>query len=683
MKLKNLPRPATEVLRRSIPASVVCLMLLTCAGPTMGQPRSRQLVPASLSPTTDSQGFTWDVHQNGHVQRGTNCFSSAFVLAVNGNSFQSARRMMTKDGSELVFFGTAGGLQVTRTVRVDAKSATIRYVDAVKNPGPTPLAVSLRLTTSLNNNPAQTVVTNGGSPGASVLGPKDSGLVVFSNPGSRQLSVLFFLAGTQSKLKPQIRNESNYRFYFTYSVSIPPGKSTSIIHGAAQRRLASMPAGKQLDELFKPFVSRSWTRDLTTDVKRSIVNLGKTSRSGRWESGEVLFTIESLDVEPADADVLAVGDETRLQGKASCSSMLLETPYGPFQGKLSQIAAITGGKFGDVPRVFLRDGQVLTGNLVTEDLHFTLKSGVKLELIPVGLDRLLLRDDPEKDKEDDQEYAMVETVGGDRIALGPMENETLSLATPWGERKLPFEEIVQLVASREPLGHRVILLDGTRLFGFLNQDHVRLETREFANQQLPIAQLRAVYGVENATEEESIESADVSVPHLVLAGENLVLGAVDLASIGFSASGQDIPIPPNQIRVMRNVTGQHDGTTDSSIYFEAELWDGSNVRGALKRTVLPVRSADGVLLIPVGEIEEIHVPVPTVPDTLRVRIASLIRDLGHAEFEIREESTKELAELGYLAKSQLDEALRQASDPEIKRRIDKLVENLSEWRGSD
>lgn len=663
---------------KAIWQSAVCVVGFLLVLPTANaQQRSQQLVPASLSPRTDGQGFRWDLHQYGYVQHGSNnCFGNAFVLSINGNSFNSNRRMMTKDGSEIIFYGAAGGLQVTRYVHIDQKSATIRYVDVIKNPSSSPVTASVRLQTSLGTSQGQAVVTSSGSPATTYLGPKDSGLLVFANPSGGQRSVLFFLGDAKSKLKPSLKIQSNYRFYFTYPLSIAAGKSSAIIHGAAQRRLGSLPQGRDLERQFKPFLTRNFSRGIPGDVRRLIVNLRSSAFSGEWGRSQVLLTLDSLDVEQLAVDVLAVGDETRLQGNASCSSISLETPYGTIQPPLDRITAIVGSKFGSAPRLFLRDGQVIKGKLVTEGLCFALKSGVKLQLQPDGVDRLMMRLDQEEDP-DESIAAMVETIEGDRLALSSLEGSNFQLTTPWGDRQIAFKDIIELTTLTEPIGHRVILRDGTRLFGFINQEHVRFQTRDFGPQNLPTVQLRAVY---SARDDEPSESDFflIRAPHLLLAGENLVLGGVDLPTIEFRASGQEIPIPPNQIRVMRNITNELADSTDRSVYFEAELWDGSMLQGALARQILPVRSADGLLQVPVREITEVRVPTPTVPDSLRARIALLIRDLGHPEFETREEATKGLAELGYLAKLQLDDASQQVTDPEVKRRIEALLEELSE-----
>ncbi|GAG05526.1 unnamed protein product, partial [marine sediment metagenome] len=57
-------------------------------------------------------------------------------------------------------------------------------------------------------------------------------------------------------------------------------------------------------------------------------------------------------------------------------------------------------------------------------------------------------------------------------------------------------------------------------------------------------------------------------------------------------------------------------------------------------------------------------------------IALLIRGLGHPDWQKRKEATDELARLGYMAKSQIEEARRQTTDAEVRRRLEDLINGL-------
>ena len=61
------------------------------------------------------------------------------------------------------------------------------------------------------------------------------------------------------------------------------------------------------------------------------------------------------------------------------------------------------------------------------------------------------------------------------------------------------------------------------------------------------------------------------------------------------------------------------------------------------------------------------------PDETRQKIATLVRDLGNVDWEKRQTATEELAEYGFMAKSLMLEALKVTPDPEVRRRIEKLL----------
>ena len=70
------------------------------------------------------------------------------------------------------------------------------------------------------------------------------------------------------------------------------------------------------------------------------------------------------------------------------------------------------------------------------------------------------------------------------------------------------------------------------------------------------------------------------------------------------------------------------------------------------------------------------VPTPAMPEGLRDKISTLIRDLGHAEWEKREAASRELGDLGAMASTQLNEAVKQTNDAEVRRRAQALLDSI-------
>jgi len=485
------------------------------------------------------------------------------------------------------------------------------------------------------------------------------------------------MAGARSKIKPTLQIPNQAQITYTYQVTVGPGKKASILHGAAQRRLPALPTGKALTALFKPFTSRGWTRDLPRDLRRSIANLGGFGFGG-WSDIDGLTTLESLDVEPSKSDVLAVGDNTRLHGAAACDGLSVATRYGTAKLSLDKVAAVVGRKHTSrKPRVFLRDGQAFAGDVRVDKLTFTMNSGLSLELGVKELDRLVLHADPKDGRPAEGVVAMLETTEGDRLALLPTPDSRLRATMPWIQRGISLTDIRRLTVAEGEVGHQFLLRDGSRVFAFLDGSPLALDTLAFGQQTLSSLQIRAIVAAADkfANEDDAAEIAD---PHLLLAGENVLVGGIDLPAIHFVTSGRDIPVPPNQIRLLQNVSVDPFGYPRGKNVFEAELWDGSGISGSIREAVLPVRWGEGVAQVPVGDVLEAHVPTPTVAGNVRRKVAQLIRDLGDPDYATREKAAEALAELGYLAKSQLEEARKQTSDPEVRRRVEKLLEELQE-----
>ena len=67
-------------------------------------------------------------------------------------------------------------------------------------------------------------------------------------------------------------------------------------------------------------------------------------------------------------------------------------------------------------------------------------------------------------------------------------------------------------------------------------------------------------------------------------------------------------------------------------------------------------------------------PTPHVSDETRLKIAGLIRELGSDDWEKREAASEALGEYGFMAKPILEETLRTSPDPEVRRRVEKLLD---------
>ena len=647
------------------------ILALACTPLRAQTPRftPASLVPATFTPVTDSLGFIWDRNSNGGIGQGSNCFSDAFTLQINNNQFSAQGGMMTPDGSEYILNANMNGIDVSRRARVDVKAGFCRFIETLRNSSGTPQTLSVMIRVQFNNT-MQATLSDTGAASPVQLGPKDCGIITTprTNSGRQMPSLLWMLAGTVGKVRPSVNNSQNYRLMVTYPITLPPGGTVSFVHVAAQRNIAGNTDAKSLAKLFAPMKSPKLVADLTPKERKTLVNFSASGMPGA-EGIALASLLEKLGVERGATDVLAIGADTRLRGTASCASLEIETRLGKAQIPFERVAAVIGG--AREARVLLRDGQALAGTLTAPGLKFTLATGTTMELSIAALDRLVLRTTPLDAAA--EAWGFVETFDGARIAVKPEPSLRLRANTAWGTREITPDELVSCGPSEDaPLQFFVTLKDGSRFLALLDGDEIGFDTVLFGRKKFPVSAIRRIAIVQPKQTDES----DPRTPersYLAIAGGQALGGQIDLAEVHFLSPGGVIPVAPNLIRTLHNTSEEASAETP---VFTAELWGGGSVSGTLREVLLPVRSGGAILRVPARDVADAFVPSPVVPEGLRDKIAALVRDLGDPGWEKREAASRELGELGAMARAQLEETLRQSTDAEVRRRARALLDAI-------
>jgi hypothetical protein len=111
--------------------------------------------------------------------------------------------------------------------------------------------------------------------------------------------------------------------------------------------------------------------------------------------------------------------------------------------------------------------------------------------------------------------------------------------------------------------------------------------------------------------------------------------------------------------------------------FRLERWDGGTLVGSARVEALSVVVAGRTWQIPLREIESIDFASPSLDAGTLAKIAALVRNLGSADWATRESATRELGAFGYLARTVLQRELAATSDPEVERRLERILEGMN------
>lgn len=581
------------------------------------------LVPANqnLMFFNDQRGMRWDIQQDGSINDGNNdCFDGAMFLHINGQRcYQQQQPMMTADGAELVLelrcqnSPRAGqNLRIVRRIRPDPKLGAVRYIDMVTNTTGAEVTVQVMLCSSTGGN-CQNAISTGGRANPTTLENRETGVIGVQQADGQRPSVLWVLARRSGKEKPQLLIQNNRTFNFTWALKIPANASQAVTSTISQMPGPVNTDAKNLAELTRPFEVSTWIKDVPAEVRKALINApGGGGGSLPYMPGSL--TIEQLEVEPGDFDLLAAGQETRLQGQAECQALSVDGRFGLADCDFNRIAAIVGRRHAsERPLVLLRDGQVLAGAITAKNLRFTLANGQSVPLAIDTLDRLILRRTPAGTLPNAFFNADPQMVlaTGERLILDPADKAMFQLVTPWGPLKVPLEDIFNLTLAPDGgLAFQVTLTDGSRFSAFLGSDRLKLKSRQFGEHELSLTDLVGIVRPIMPDREDenpvlSPEERIANVPHVVLGESAVLAGRLAVDSLDLTISGLVLPLDPRHIRTLRR---RSSAATTFDNLFLAELTGGGTALGHVLRSFLPISVRDCVLQVPVNTIQEVVIP---------------------------------------------------------------------------
>ncbi|HRQ88424.1 MAG TPA: hypothetical protein PLA50_06485 [Bacteroidia bacterium] len=641
-----------------------------------------ELIPAAFGIWTDRSGSSWSVEADGNIGRiGSAMVNSGLALTINDAKFTAHQPMMTSDGKEFVLQGqpleALPGLRMQRRVRLLEERGGLRYAELFHNGSADPMRFTVALATNFSGN-FKTFLSDRGRAEPTMLSPSEDGLVVLPGASQSSRAFLFTLAGGERGIKPTLSSQNRYGLVFRYGLVLAPGETAVIAHHVAQVVIPQSFDRRALVQLGQPYSLAAIRDTFDEDWLPFVVNdldLPEETEAMRFESEGVA----SLGLRAGDLDLLAVGESTRLAGRVEGGPIRLATAYGTAEFPLEKIAAISGG--GRQPdgkcRVFLRDGQILSGEAEVGDLGFTPTEGKRIPLDPAKLDRLVFGEKSPGTGWPSGTLALLETWEGDRIRVAPGETVPFRLATRWGMLSFRFEDLLALapVDAGQP-GSRAELLDGTVCEGFLDGGEIALAGTALGDMKLPVSRLKRVY-TEAGWRQRDGESV-AAAPFVRLADRQTVVGGFGAGSVSILSEGGKLEMPLSEIRrIVRTTRKGMETPTEKSAQFRLERWDGGVVVGALLDTHLPLTVGDETWRIAAEDIAEAELASPDLDAETLARIDRLVRDLASPEWSIRESATRELVAFGYLVRPVVQRELAKAADPEVERRLQRVLDRAN------
>lgn len=651
----------TERMRRLI------LLLLTgemLAGVGLAQ-TTPVMLPYSPGMTTDSKGHEWYVEQNGSLQRqgdSPSMIGSCAVLQIAGQTFYSQQAQVTPDGREMRMTSpqAMGGVNVTRTLTLMDREGALRYVEELTNTTARDLSLSVELRHGFGGS-AREVVSDLGRVFKDGLTDQESGIAGLPQDAEGRTPALLILARSPRSVVPlKIRVQNKYQVSITCLLTLAAGETCSLVHALAQ---VDLPPSADTALIARAFASLRLDRlakSLPKSVIKTAVNLGGPAFS---LNADFWFPKDCWGMKPTGSDQLALGKGSLLKGRVEADSIGWRRGNLTLQLPRERLMAVSGPAFTGDGRswIWLRDGQRWLGSAESPEWKFVLNNSAEL---PVkNLDRLVFA--RSSDEWTKPEGLLVELASGERLSVAPSGD--VALKSEWGRLVTPWTGLLACQKLESKEGGLFFLRSGSRVRARLESPRLKMKTTEWGEQEIAAEELcRLIAPAAPMEEEEPVLS------YLDLVEDQRLVGRVTASTLTLLTEAGPLKLSPSVIRELREVEEENEAR---SRVFEADLWGGGVVRGPLQTEVLPVEGEGFRWELPVRQVVRLVNPVPVTDATLMRRIGQLIQELGNDQWKVREAATNALREMGALAHAGLREALKSATDAEVVRRLEELLQD--------
>jgi len=643
------------------------------------------LIPAAFGIRTDRDGNSWNVEADGNIGRiGSAMVNSGLMLLINDEKFTGVQPSMSPDGREFVIHGmplpSLPGVRVQRRVTMLEKSGGLCYAELFYNGSTDAVNLSVGLATNFSGN-YKTFVSDRGRSEPVIPSSSESALIVVPGTSESPKAFLFTFSNSESSVKPTISAQNRYGLTYRFSLPLEPGESRIVVHHVAQVMIPQTFDRRSLLKLSNPYRLDGIVSSLPAEWRRLIANIAplpeETQDSALRHGG-----VESIGQLRGPRDILVLGGETRLPGEVEENSFAVSTAYGDLEIKLDRVAAITEGRGSSKSesRIFLSDGQILTGTIKTPGLTFAQAGGEKIRVEPGKFEHLIMAEVESGADWKTDSIALIETTGGDRIKVNNSGEFVLRFSTLWGDLTIGKEELIWLKPAGAGMpGFKVELRDGTRCYGVIAGEDIFFTATDYGEIRLPPSALRHIF-TRTHLRDESIQRSGQRVTVNILSGDQQIVGTLSADPFPVITGGGTIKTAASEIRRAARVDASavsNGVLPGDSPVFEIERWDGGLIKGGLMLETIPLQAAGITWQIPLRDVESLEIDSPLLTPEVATQLADLVLQLGAVDWAAREAATRELGAFGYLARPVLQRELGSNPDPEVERRIIRILEDLN------
>lgn len=673
-------RCSESYLSRSWASAVVCTIftLLTLTPESTCASDRADLIPAAFGIWTDVTGSPWSVEAAGNIGRiGSAMVNSGLALLIDDEKFVPHRPMMTPDGKELILQGIPmdawPGLRTQRRIRMMDDPGGLRYTELFLNNSANEISFSVALATNFSGN-FKTFLSDHGRSEPLILGPRETSLIVLPGTSQSSRAFLFTLAGASGGERPTISSQNRYALTFRYRIDLAPGETAAIVHHVAQIAIPQSMDRRSLLKSVQPFALDRLRSTFDSDWLPFVINAlppSKATPRTALEAGG----ISSLDSLSTESDLLVMGEGSRLTGSVvSDGPIRLRSPLGEAEFSLAQIAAITGPAFQKLgqTRLYLRDGQILSGTLQVKNLAFQPTEGETIALDLSRLDRLVCAHATPMTAWPEQTPILLVTRDGDRIRIAPSDGKTelFQLSTAWGSIPVMADHLIWLHPAETPgAGFRVLLQNGTASEGFLLDSAVSLPSITFGETKISALQIESLY-TDAAWMLHEADSRSLISSSITLTGNQRFDATMAEASLAVEVDdGTLIQTPISEIQRIE----RKDWTQDL-LRVRIDRWDGGVLTGFLMQSAVNLTTNGQSWIVPSKDILQVDFASPKLTPEIQEKIKKLVSDLGSEDWAVRERASRELDAFGYLAHPVLKRELATATDPEVIQRLEMILD---------